>query len=600
MNEKGFTLTELLATIAILLLIVSISIPSIAVIRSNNDEKFLKEYKDIIINAADSYMNLNTLSNPTEACYNLKIDTLIKEKLLKKIDTDSEYLFVIVTKEDGTYKYALSKESNATCSMPELKDNTVVEDKELMFKYTDPSGANDPKLADGMIPVTYNGENWVVADKTVAWYNYGEQKWANAVTVSDASLRNATSGTLIPMNVINSMWVWIPRYKYKITSNLGSATTTPTAIDVVFESGIETTGTAISSCSLTATNCYYTHPAFRNGSSAYSSTAYDKGGWDKELEGIWVGKFEMSGNSSTPTIKPDITNLRISQISTQFLTSLKFANGTMNQDTGVVTFSVNENNVYGLNTTSNTTDTHMMKNTEWGAVAILSQSIYGKYGNPNYEGVNKEIYINNSSSTYTGRSGGAPSGSTPINGTYTDQTSTTLYNTYGFYTYDDYLLNYGTNTKGNKVAGKGTGASTTGTIYVIYDMSGGSYENVMGNWAGYSGYNSSSNSGFNGTNGYDSTTTSGISFPTLKYYDKYTGTSSTTITSVKAIKGDATYETMNWYLDYNISAFINYPWFMRGGYYYHNTNVSTQGIFYTHHANGNEDSYRSFRSTLIP
>ena len=49
-----------------------------------------------------------------------------------------------------------------------------------------------------------------------------------------------------------------------------------------------------------------------------------------------------------------------------------------------------ENNIYGFKETE--VDTHAMKNLEWGSVAYLSQSKYGKYGNPNYECANKEIY----------------------------------------------------------------------------------------------------------------------------------------------------------------------------------------------------------------
>ena len=50
-----------------------------------------------------------------------------------------------------------------------------------------------------------------------------------------------------------------------------------------------------------------------------------------------------------------------------------------------------ENNVFGIK--SSITDTHMMKNSEWGAVAYLSQSKYGKYGNLDYEGREKEVYM---------------------------------------------------------------------------------------------------------------------------------------------------------------------------------------------------------------
>ena len=43
----------------------------------------------------------------------------------------------------------------------------------------DPSGANRPVLADGMIPITYDGSKWVKADEYGAynnWYDYGNQK----------------------------------------------------------------------------------------------------------------------------------------------------------------------------------------------------------------------------------------------------------------------------------------------------------------------------------------------------------------------------------------------------------------------------------------
>ena len=437
---------------------------------------------------------------------------------------------------------------------------------ELINKYNDSSGANEPVLASGMIPVVYDNSNdvWVVADTTTKWYDYDTQWWANAVTVSDASLRTATPGTSLSMNVINSMWVWIPRYKYKITKNIGSSSevTSPPQIDVVFETGTETTGTALASCSITATNCYYTHPAFRDGSSVYKTTAYDQGGWDKELEGIWVGKFETSGTGTTPTIKPNALAKADENVSNQFLTSLKFAGGTMNTSTGVVTFA--GNSTYGL---TSSTDTHLIKNTEWGAVAYLSQSKYGKMGNGNYTGTNKEVYMNNSNSYYTGRSFGAPS------------STSSKPSGYGSYSYTDKLCPT-TACLGNAVTYAGTGASTTGTIYGIYDMSGGAYDRTMGNWAGTIG-----SSGFS-------------ILPTIKYYDKYTGTANDTITSDKAIKGDATYETMWWYSDY-VTYFVNtyQPWAARGGSAVQSPNT---GIFASNCSNGDVGYIISSRSVLIP
>ena len=388
----------------------------------------------------------------------------------------------------------------------------------------DTSGANKPVLASNMIPVYYDETNevWKKADannknSSYQWYSYessGENKgmWANAVTVTSSSRSkylNASIGTAISMNDITTMWVWIPRFSAVSPYN-GTTYAHSGAIDVTF---VKANETAID--------------AFTFG--------------NKSLSGFWYGKFETSHSSlasSTSTnnlgcttttcsnannilIKPGIVALKYNNVSRFF-----YAARSM----------VQSSNSFGF--ISSEVDTHMSKNNEWGAVAYLTQSIYGRCTSST---TCTEVYINNSSGMYTGRSGGNIGGSTPINGTYTDQTSTTQYNSYGFYTYDDYLLNYNTNTKGNKVKGKGTGASTTGTIYGIYDMSGGTTEYVMGVYNNTKG----SYSGFS-------------SLPDTKYYNNYTGSSYT---------GHALTETNGWYSDEAYFASTSYPWFKRGGYY---------------------------------
>ena len=99
-------------------------------------------------------------------------------------------------------------------------------------------------------------------------------------------------------------------------------------------------------------------------------------------------------------------------------------------------------------------DVNNINSDEWSIVAYLSQSKYGKLGNENFSGVNKEIYQNKSNSYITGCSYGHPS----------DNVS-------------DYVCQYTYDIDINR-----TGASTTGTIYGIYDMSGGSHEYVMTNY----------------------------------------------------------------------------------------------------------------------
>ena len=416
----------------------------------------------------------------------------------------------------------------------ETGTNVSLEQKTYKFKINvstveqnlDTSGANKPVLASNMIPVYYDEANsvWKKADrnnsqKDYRWYSYtstGEYKgmWANAVTVKEANRQtylNADVGAIISMDDINTMWVWIPRFNAVTPSNYNGGTKdNPGAIDVTF---VKQNETALD--------------AFTFG--------------NKELSGFWYGKFEIShttlassetantlgctnetcSNANGIIIKPNVTSLRNNNPSNFF-----FASRSMEQP----------GNSFGF--VSSEVDTHMSKNNEWGAVAYLTQSIYGRCTSST---TCTEVYINNSSGMYTGRSGGNIGGSTPINGTYTDQTSTTQYNSYGFYTYDDYLLNYNTNTKGNKVKGKGTGASTTGTIYGIYDMSGGTTEYVMGVYNNTKG----SYSGFS-------------SLPDTKYYNNYTGSSYT---------GHALTETNGWYSDEAYFASTSYPWFKRGGYY---------------------------------
>ena len=412
---------------------------------------------------------------------------------------------------------------------------------------------NAPVLDSNMIAVRYNGSNWIKADSsTNNWYNYDKQEWANAVTVtSDTRDRylSAPTGTEIEMNDIETMLVWIPRYSYSIGSVDGTnyygkqgdyLDTIPTRalpgeIDIKFvDTNTKDRGTAryIVSDGI-QDNSWYTPDAFTFG--------------EEELSGIWVGKFETSSSNSSLTngggntteldamIKPNVTSWRNINVSNAFNVALKM------NDNG---------NRYGF---SSDIDTHMMKNSEWAVVTYLSQSKYGKLGNTNFTGSNKEVYQNKSDQYITGCSYGAPSNS---NTDYGCQ-----------YTYDIDI--------------NGTGASTTGTIYGIYDMSGGAWEYVMANYNDMTG-----NSGF-------------ISMPESKYYDKYTSS-----TASEACNGDACLshglsETAVWYSDYMTMINETYPWILRGGLY---VNAPNAGVFYLNsgYIAGAANGDGSFRLVMSP
>ena len=352
----------------------------------------------------------------------------------------------------------------------------------------DTSGANKPVLASNMIPVYYDEANsvWKKADKNNSqkdyrWYSYsstGEYKgmWANAVTVKDTNRQtylNATPGTTISMDDIITICVWIPRFNAVTPSNYNGGTQAkPNAIDVTF---VKQNETAID--------------AFTFG--------------NKELSGFWYGKFEVGGtlassctnetcNVSNIVVKPNMTSLRSQKVSSYF-----FASRSMEQP----------NNSFGF--INSEVDTHMSKNNEWGAVAYLTHSIYGRCTDST---TCTEVGINNNGSYITGY--GAPAGSK----------------------YND--------TNGAYNTSLGKDASTTKNIYGIYDMSGGAYEYVMGVYnkaIGYSGFSS---------------------LPDTKYYNNYTGSSYT---------GHALDETAGWYSDDAYFPNMSVSWFLRGGHYGNST-----------------------------
>ena len=385
----------------------------------------------------------------------------------------------------------------------------------------DTSGANKPVLASNMIPVYYDEANsvWKKADKNNSqkdyrWYSYtstGEYKgmWANAVTVKEANRQtylNATPGTIIPMDDITTMWVWIPRFNAVIPSNYNGGTKAkPNAIDVTF---VKQNETAID--------------AFTFGT--------------KELSGFWYGKFETShttlassttannlgctnetcSNANGIIIKPNVTNLRYNNVSNFF-----FASRSMEQS----------GNSFGF--VSSEVDTHMSKNNEWGAVAYLTQSIYGRCTSST---TCTEVGINNNVNKQTGYGAPAGSNTSVATGTY------------------------------NMTSGKD--ASTTKTIYGIYDMNGGANEYVMGVYNKTIG-----SSGFN-------------SLPDEKYYNNYTVTS---------YSGHALTETQEWYWDSAGYVESSYPWYSRGGTFVDSSNA---GVFKFTQANGGRGDYMSFHVVI--
>ena len=384
--------------------------------------------------------------------------------------------------------------------------------------YSEEKGVNTPNLEEGMTAIKWDEakNDWIeTTGSDQEWYDYTAKKWANAKT-SDGS-----------------MWVWIPRYAYSITSGYHSSSAGN--IEVEFMKGLtnETSTGRTTFQNSSGQGNWNIHPAFNYG---------------QTVSGIWVAKFEASPEGAT-------TN-----------TSNSEYNGTgkkLQVKPGVSSWrSITISNIYDVCKNYNSAlNSHMMKNDEWGAVAYLSKSKYGKQ--------NEEVWINNSSSYITGSAGNSASAGSNT-GTTNDYTST-----------------------------QGVKASTTGTVYGVYDMSGGAWEYV----AGYV------NNGDSNLTSYGSSLVNGEA-KTKNVYSKGSSDDRDSNYSANSEKyGDAVYETSangnlgngSWYGDYSPFPNTSGPFFIRGG---EDNNGTIAGVFCFSNDNGfiyggNSDSPYSFRPVLV-
>ena len=512
--KKGFTLVELLAVIVILAIILAIAVPTISSLINNSKTNTIGSSAKMILNAIrlkeleDPSFDATTINETNLSTLNIS-NTDYKSVLVKKINGENYITLVGQNKFEG---YTASGTKTDVSNYPTSTTTFI-------------NGANAPELVSGMTPIKWNGSAWVDTVSTdSSWYNYDttNKLWANAKTAD------------------GSMWVWIPRYIYKIPT-ASWHTSTAGEIAIQFSKGINDNwnSAVIGNLTLTGTadasnNKWTTHPAFTFGST--------------EVTGIWVSKFEASNNGGKVASKPNATSWTAINVATMFNNSR-----SMETDT-----------TYGWDNTGTNLDTHMMKNTEWGAAAYLSRSAYGKNG---------EIWINNINTDLT--TGYGPS----ITGCAGSSASTAM-------------LRSATCPVGNTYeTATGINASASGNITGIYDMSGGAWEYVMGNLD-----NLPASSGLTMANVAD------------KYINRYSSTNNYSYNNTTY--GDAYYETSagaylnnstgpttaGWYSDYTYAPYSANPWFIRGGYYY---SGAYAGAFYFHRYGGGAYTGTCFRPVIV-
>ena len=469
---------------------------------------------------------------------------------------------------------------------------------------------NKPDLMSGMMAIKFTeptdsteGKDEKVSDSSKNdWYNYSEKKWANAQTED------------------GSMWVWIPRYAYKI--NKSNQT-----FDVVFLVGttdnyydkdgkLQTAKRQTSETDIPdATKDYVVHPAFTN----ESNIGYVNGGWKKELTGIWVSKFEAGyagGNNSADQVDSKIKysqeNVWASGYETgtgkdgrikarnfynpkeydYATTAIKYPTFqgltySMNYINHSDAFSISraltdDNNIYKLS--NKETDSHLIKNSEWGAVSYLGQSQYG------LNGTNiriNNLTLNNSVKTIYAVTGYAAK---------TLQEGDTKLDDAGQVSSTDKVYKW--------TEKDGQTASCTGTIYGIYDMSGGTWERsaaIVNN--GNGNLNTYGKAIMNALN-------NGKSSEYVTVYPKgetsgqsLDDASNSNYAANTKIYGDAIRETStaglgqtSWYSDYSYFVGAYRPFFAHGGSCW---STSAAGLFFFHRNDGSSDYTSGFRSVLV-
>ncbi len=425
------------------------------------------------------------------------------------------------------------------------------------------------------------GGKVIKADITDKWYSYLDNQWANAVILKDGVPDNYASGQEIPESDIESYFVWIPRYRYQLKdsestynnysdrTSLGVHSNNDTVSNLGLKNPYKIVYETVDSGLSTGTqqNDWLTHPAFVS----------------FHANGMWVGKFETGTtlienynvlNSSTIQIKPNTYSWRSIDISHAFYNSYNYLRDL---------------------------DSHMMKNTEWGAVFYLTYSKYGRCS----ETECKEVRLNNNGNYITGYSASkdATCGYTASNEECNKYENVKI-NQDGNYSYNYY----------NPLSME---SSTTGNYSGIYDMSGGAGEFVMGvlqssltNRTPTTGNNSTTNSGFNGPySKMEGEKEDGLPMPQSKYYDLYEfGT--TDKNYFLGHLGDATKETGPFYtiqysygqnLTQSISSYFadmayfiysDFPWFIRNGSISHGSESGISAFLGTRGTTGIGNTFR--------
>lgn len=139
-NKKGFTLTEILAVIAILGVILAIAVPSYNSLSKKFEKAYYEKLEGSVLAAAKSYYKENAESRPAELLYS-SVVTFSELKTSKNIDDIKGYKsvgdlkgrIIIVKKVEG-YDYKMCYLAPGTTDANEKKASTTLTNGDLLEK----------------------------------------------------------------------------------------------------------------------------------------------------------------------------------------------------------------------------------------------------------------------------------------------------------------------------------------------------------------------------------------------------------------------------------------------------------------------------------
>ena len=116
LNNKGFTLVELLAVIAILLIIMTVALPNISSAIERTKNKQSDSMGKIIIAAGNLYISDHKNNFSTNGNYCIKVSTLIGEDYLDSEDVDNNFADKCLIYQKTDTKIELNDKEAKECS----------------------------------------------------------------------------------------------------------------------------------------------------------------------------------------------------------------------------------------------------------------------------------------------------------------------------------------------------------------------------------------------------------------------------------------------------------------------------------------------------